>query len=70
MHHPATVLTSTGANVYRPVRRFDRLLVVLHNDQGVAEIPEAHQSLDQPPVVSLVQPDAGLIEHIEDPDKS
>src|SRR5215211_6140216 len=70
MYDAAAVLTSTWADVDRPVRRLDRFLVVFHNDQGVAQIPEAQQSLDQAPVVPLVQPDAGLVEHIEDPDKS
>ena len=59
MHDPAAVLTSARADVDRPVRRLDRFLVVFHNDQGVAQVPETNQSLDQPPVVPLVQPDAG-----------
>ena len=70
MHHPAAVFTSTRPDVDRPVRRLDRFLVVFDNDQGVTQIPETNQGLDQPPVVPLVQPDAGLVEHIEDTHQS
>ena len=70
MYDAAAVLTSTWADVNRPVRRLDCFLVMFHNDQGVAQIPETNQSLDQSPVDPLVQPDAGLIEHIEDTDQS
>ena len=30
----------------------------------------SRQSLDQPPVVPLVQPDAGLVQHVENADQS
>jgi hypothetical protein len=43
----------------------DRVLVMLDDDHGVAEIAQAFQRLEQPVIVALVQADAGLIEHIE-----
>jgi hypothetical protein len=53
-----------------PVRGLDRSLVVFHNDQGVADISQPQQGFDQPAVVPLVQPDAGLVEHVEDAHQS
>src|SRR3546814_20606234 len=43
----------------------DRLLVVLDDDERVAEVAELHEGLDEPPVVALVQPDRGLVEHVQ-----
>ena len=47
----------------------DRLLVVLDDDHGVAEIAQPHERLDQAPVVALVQPDRRLVEHVEHADE-
>ena len=41
------------------------LLVVLHHDQGVAQVPEVEQGLQQALVVTLVQPDGRLVEDVE-----
>ena len=60
------MLTGAGPDVDSPIRCFDRFLVVLDDDQGVTQIPEPEQRLDEPSIVPLVQPDAGLVEHIED----
>jgi hypothetical protein len=38
------------------VRGEDRLLVVLHDDDGVAEIAHREQRVEELPVVALVQP--------------
>ena len=43
----------------------DRLLVVLDHDHRVPEVAQAHQRVDEPLVVALVQPDRRLVEHVE-----
>ena len=43
----------------------DGVLVMLDHDHGVAEVAQALQRVQQPRIVALVQPDRGLVEHIE-----
>jgi hypothetical protein len=43
----------------------DRVLVVLDDDDRVAEIAQAPQRFEQPVVVALVQADAGFVQHVE-----
>ena len=59
------VLSGSRADVDDVVGDPDGLLVVLDHDEGVAEIPQPHQRLDEPPVVSLVEPDRRLVEDVE-----
>ena len=69
-HHLAAVLTGSGTDVDHPVGGADGVLVVLDDDQGVAEVSQPDQGLDQPAVVPLVQADARLVEHVQDPDQA
>ena len=64
------VLPRPGADVDRPVGGADRVLVVLDDDQGVAQVAQPGEGLDEPPVVPLVQPDARLVEDVEDADEA
>src|SRR5205085_3781093 len=43
----------------------DRILVMLDDDHGVAEIAEAAEGDEQPLIVALVEADARLVEHVE-----
>ena len=43
------------------------VLVVLHHQHRVAQVPQALERRDQPLVVSLVQPDRRLVEDVEHP---
>src|SRR5690606_13146883 len=43
----------------------NRVFVVLDDDEGVSEVAQLHESLDEPAIVSLVQPDARFVEHIK-----
>src|SRR5918996_1510344 len=61
VHDLAAGLAGPRADVDHPVGGPDRGLVVLHHDQCVAEVPEPHQRVDQPPVVPLVEPDRRLV---------
>ena len=66
----AAVLAGAGADVDDPVGGADGVLVVLDDDQGVAEVAQAHQRLDEPVVVALVQADRRLVEHVEHADQA
>ena len=50
--------------------RADGVLVVLDDDQRVAEVAQPDQRLDQPVVVALVQPDRRLVEDVEHADQA
>jgi hypothetical protein len=53
-----------GADVDHVVGGEDRVLVVLDDDHGVAEVAQA-RSVRAGGVVALVQADRGLVEHVE-----
>ena len=63
------VLARARAHVDEPVGAPHHLLVVLDDDDGVAEVAEPLERADQPVVVALVQPDRGLVEDVEDADE-
>ena len=64
-----TVLARAGTDVDDEVGRADGVLVVLDDDQGVAEVLQPDQRLDQPVVVALVESDRRLVEDVEDADQ-
>ena len=66
----AAVLAGARADVDDPVGDADGVLVVLDDDQGVAEVLEPDQRLDQALVVALVQADRRLVEDVEDADEA
>ena len=70
VHDLAAVLAGARADVDDPVGGLDGVLVVLDDDQGVAELLEPDQRLDEPLVVALVQPDRRLVEDVEDADQA
>ena len=70
MHDLTAVLAGTGADVDDPVGRADGVFVVLDHDQGVADVAESHQGLDQPVVVALVQADRRLVEDVQHTDQT
>ena len=61
----AAVHARPGADVDDIVGGEDRVLVVLDDDDGVAELAQALERLQEPRVVALMQPDRRLVEHIE-----
>ena len=68
--HLAAVLAGPRADVDDPVGRGDGVLVVLDDDERVAEVAQPGQRLDEPVVVALVQPDRGLVEDVEHADQA
>ena len=67
VHDLPAVLPRPRSDVHDMVRRPDRFLVVLDDDQHVAEVAQPDQSVDQSPVVALVQTDRGFVQHVEHP---
>ena len=65
----AAVLPRARADVYDPVGGGDGVLVVLHDDEGVAQVPQSGQRLDQTVVVALVQADRRLVQDVQDADQ-
>ncbi len=61
-------LSATGAgfrpNIHDIVRRQHGILIVLHHQQAVAQVPEPLQSLDQLIIISLVEADTGFIQNV------
>src|SRR3546814_4627684 len=65
-HDLPAVDARAGAHVHDVIGGADRILVMLHDDDGVAEVAEALQGDEQAIIVALVQADAGLVEDVED----
>ena len=64
-HDMAAMNAGAGADVEHPVGGADGVLVVFDHDHGVAEVAQAFQRFQEPRIVALVQPDRGLVEHVE-----
>ena len=62
----AAVLAGARADVDQPIAFPDRVLVMLDDDERVAQIAQLFQRLDQPVVVALVQADRRLVEDVQD----
>ena len=62
----AAVLAGAGAHVDDVVGGADRLLVMLDDEDGVAEAAEALERLEEAVVVLLVEADRRLVEDVED----
>ena len=66
----AAVLAGARADVDDPVALADGLLVVLDDDDRVAEVAQPGQRVDEAAVVPLVQPDRRLVEHVQRADQA
>ena len=64
-HHLAAVLARARPHVDDVVGAADGVLVVLHHDDGVAQIAQALERGDKPLVVALVQADGRLVQDVE-----
>ncbi len=62
----AAMDAGAGPHVDKIVGRADRILVVLDDEDRVAEVAQALQRAQQALVVPLMQADRGLVEHVED----
>ena len=64
-----SVHTRAGADVHDPVRRADGVLVMLYDDERVADIGQVAQRAQELFVIALVQADARLVENIQNAHK-
>ena len=64
------MLTRARPDVDNLVRRVHRVLIVLDDDQRIAEVTKPFQRIQQPVVIPLMKPDARLIEDIKHADKT
>ena len=64
-HDVAAMHAGPRTDVHQVVCGANGVFVVLHHDQGVAQIPQLQQGVEQAVVVALVQADARLIQHVE-----
>ena len=62
----AAELAGPRTDVHQPVGGTDGLLVVLDDDEGVADVPQVLECGDEAGVVALVQADRRLVEDVED----
>ena len=58
-------LAGGGADIDQVVRAADRILVMLHDQHRIAQVAQAPQRHQQAFIVALVQPDRGLVQHIQ-----
>ena len=60
-----TSLTSAGAKVHHKIRAADSFFVMLHHQNGVAEVAELFEGTKQAVIVTRMQTYGGLVEHIQ-----
>ena len=70
VYDPAAGLTGTGSTVDDPVGGLHRLLVVLDNDERVAQVPQALKGGNELAIVALMQADRRLVKDVEDTDEA
>ena len=69
-HDFAAMNAGTGSEIHHIVRLADRILIMLDDDDGIAEVAQVHQRIEEPLVVALVQSDRGLVQDVHHPDKA
>ena len=55
----------SGANIHHIIGGADGILVMLHNNEGIAEVTQPLQGGKQLVVITLVQSDAGFVQNIK-----
>src|SRR5688500_366242 len=68
--HLATVLACARTKVDQVIGGTHRLVIVLDNDDSVAEIAELREGREQSGIVALVQADRRLVEDVQHADES
>ena len=66
-HHVPAVDARAGADVHDVVGGPHGVFVVLHHDEGVAQIPQVLEGTQQQVIVPLVQADGRLVQNIQHP---
>ena len=65
VHHTPTVLAGIRSDVDDPVGRADGVFVVLDDDEGVAQVAQPGEGVDETTVVALVETDRWFVEHVQ-----
>ena len=65
-----TVLTGSRSDIHDKVRRTHCILVMLNDNQRVAEIPQTVQRTEQLVIIPLMQSDARLIQNVRHTDQT
>ena len=68
-YHLATLDAGTRAKIDDPVSRLHRIEVMLHDYEGITQIAQAQQGVEELTVVALVQTNTWLIQDVHDPDE-
>mmetsp|Transcript_114 Transcript_114/g.311 ORF Transcript_114/g.311 Transcript_114/m.311 type:complete len:398 (+) Transcript_114:974-2167(+) len=63
----APKLSRQGSKIHHPIRPFDRRLVVFHHYYGVTVVPQPFERIEELSIVSRMQADRRLVEHIDNP---
>src|ERR1700674_5245983 len=69
-HEVAAGVAGTGAEVDNEIGAANGVFVVLDDEDGVAEITKLFERAEKAGIVSRVEPDAGLVENVENAAKS
>ena len=68
-NYPATVHSGVRSHVNQHIGRADDLLIVLHHDKRVADVPELAQDSDKPVRVTWMQADAWFVKNVHRADQ-
>ncbi|PYO49379.1 MAG: hypothetical protein DMD84_18440 [Candidatus Rokuibacteriota bacterium] len=61
----AARVAGTGPQVHHKIGAANGIFVVLHNQHGVAKIPQMLQRTEQPVIVARVESNRRLVQHIK-----
>ena len=67
---PSTTRTCAGTEIENVIRRADRILVVLDDDDRISKVAQSAQRIDEALIVALMKTDARLVEHVENTRKT
>ena len=69
-HNAPPMFSGAGPDINNVVGRAQRIFVVFHDNQGVAQVAQAFERAKETCVVLLVQANGGLIQDIQYPDQA
>ena len=64
-HDMAAMHARAGPDIDHIIGGHDRVFVMLDDDHRIADVAQPPQRIEQPRIVALMQPDRGLVEHVE-----
>jgi hypothetical protein len=64
-HNLTAANSRSGAEIHNPVGGAHGVFIVLYNNNGIPEIPQAKEALDEPIVISRMEPNAWFIKYVK-----